>query len=123
MLYIYTVSYTHLSDACLRTGRSMWIVLQVNSSRPEEWTSENRLRFQAFSAMAFGAENIIWACYTAGWWHNQVLDSQGNKTEQYEKMKTVNAEIKTLGVPYMKYRRVSTHLVGFDPVSYTHLRL
>ena len=29
-------------------------------------------------------------------------------------MKTVNAEIKTLGVPYMKYRRVSTHLVGFD---------
>ena len=31
--------------------------------------------------MAFGAENIIWACYTAGWWQaNQVLDSQGNKT-------------------------------------------
>ena len=119
--YMYSASvagaYENLrivSDACLRTGRSMWIVLQVNSSRPEEWTSENRLRFQAFSAMAFGAENIIWACYTAGWWHNQVLDSQGNKTEQYEKMKTVNAEIKTLGVPYMKYRRVSTHLVGFD---------
>lgn len=103
-----------VSDACLRTGRSMWIVLQVNSNRPEEWTSANRLRFQAYSAMAFGAENIIWACYTAGWWHNQVLDGEGNKTEQYEKMKTVNAEIKTLGVPYMKYRRVSTHLVGYE---------
>ncbi len=107
-----------VADACLRTGRSMWIVLQVNSSRPEEWTSENRLRFQAFSAMAFGAENIIWACYTAGWWHNQVLDKEGNKTEQYDKMKAVNAEIKALGVPYMNYRRVSTHFIGFEGSPY-----
>lgn len=123
--YMYSASvsgaYENLrivSDACLRTGRSLWIVLQVNSSRPEEWTSENRLRFQAYSAMAFGAESIIWACYTAGWWHNQVLDSQGNKTEQYEKLKKVNAEIKALGVPYMKYRRVSTHFVGFEGTPY-----
>lgn len=105
-----------VSDAALRTGRSMWIVLQVNSSRPEEWISEAKLRFQAFSAMAFGAENITWACYTAGWWHNQVLDENGEKTEQYEKLKKVNAEIRLLADEYMKYRRVATHFVGFkDP--------
>lgn len=107
-----------VSDYCLRTGRSLWIVLQVNSSRAEEWISENRLRFQAFSAMAYGAEVITWACYTAGWWHNQVLDSEGKKTEQYEKMQKVNAEIKTLGEPYMKYRRVSTHLLGYENSPY-----
>ncbi|MBQ7915173.1 MAG: hypothetical protein IJ315_00110, partial [Firmicutes bacterium] len=71
----------------------MWIVLQVNSKHKEEWISENNLRFQAYTAMAFGAENIIWACYTAGWWHNQVLDEKGEKTQQYEKLKKVNGEI------------------------------
>lgn len=119
--YMYAASITGayenlriVSDAALKTGRGMWIVLQVNSNRPEEWISENQLRFQAFSAMAFGAENITWACYTAGWWHNQVLDENGEKTEQYEKLKKVNAEIRTLADEYMKYRRVATHFVGFD---------
>jgi len=90
----------------------MWIVLQVNSNRPEQWITENELRFQAYTAMAFGAENIIWACYTAGWWYNQVLDGAGEKTEQYDKLKTVNGEIRTLAEVYMNYRRVSTHFVG-----------
>ena len=119
--YLYAVSvpraYENLrivSDACRRTNRSMWIVLQVNSNKENVWTSENELRFQAYTAMAFGAENIIWACYTEGWWHNQVVDKNGNKTEQYDKLKRVNAEIHRLGEPYMKYRNVSTAFVGFD---------
>lgn len=103
-----------VSDACLRTGRSMWIVLQVNSLHEKEWISTNQLRFQAYSAMAFGAEVIIWACYTAGWWHNQVLDDKGEKTEQYNKLKEVNAELHTLGETYMKYRRVTTHFIGLQ---------
>lgn len=119
--YLYAINvpkaYENLrvvADACLRTGRSMWIVLQVNSNREGEWITENGLRFQAYTAMAFGAENITWACYTAGWWYNQVLDDKGEKTEQYDKLKTVNAEIRTIGEEFMKYRRVSTHFVGFD---------
>ena len=119
--YLYSINVTKhyenlrvVADACLRTGRSMWIVLQVNSNKPEEWMSENNLRFQAYTSMAFGTENIIWACYTAGWWHNQVLDKEGNKTEQYDKLKKINAEIRTLADEYMKYRRVSTHFVGFE---------
>ncbi len=119
--YMYSASvegaYENLrivSDACLRTGRSMWIVLQVNSNREAEWITENQLRFQAYSAMAFGAENIIWGCYTAGWWYNQVLDEKGEKTEQYDKLKKINAELHTMGDEYMRYRRVSTHFVGFQ---------
>ena len=103
-----------VADACLRTGRSMWIVLMVNSHDPNIWMTENNLRFQAYSSMAFGAENITWACYTAGWWSNQVLDGEGNKTQQYDKLKKINAEIRTLADEYMKYRRVSTHFVGFE---------
>ncbi|MBQ8897441.1 MAG: hypothetical protein IJY86_03085 [Clostridia bacterium] len=118
--YLYSINvekaYDNLcvvADACRRTGRDMWIVLQVNSSDPNVWMSENMLRFQAYTAMAFGAQNIIWACYTAGWWHNQVLDGNGEKTQQYEKLKKVNAEISELGKTYMKFDRVSTHFVGF----------
>jgi len=101
-----------VADACRKTGRSMWMVLQVNSHIPEKWITENQLRFQAYTAMAFGAENIIWACYTAGWWHNQVLDENGDKTEQYDKMKNVKGELHTLGEQYMRYRSVATHFVG-----------
>lgn len=119
--YMYSASvagaYENLrivADACRDTGRDMWIVLQVNSNRPAEWISENQLRFQAYSAMAFGTQSVIWACYTAGWWHNQVLDDKGEKTEQYEKLKKINHEIKPLAETYMKYRRTSTHFIGFD---------
>ncbi len=101
------------AEACRATGRSMWIVLQVNSNRLEEWISEDQLRFQANSALAFGAEVITWGCYTAGWWHNEVLDAQGEKTQQYEKLRAVNMELAAIGPEYMKYRNVSTHFIGF----------
>jgi len=102
-----------ISDACTSSGRSMWIVLQVNSQKKEKWISTNELRYQAYTSLAFGAEVITWACYTAGWWENQVLDEKGEKTVQYEKLKEVNAELHALGPKYMKYRRLNTSFVGF----------
>jgi len=119
--YLYSINVSQayenlrvVSNAALATGRSMWIVLQVNSLDPAKWIAENELRFQAYTAMAFGAENIIWACYTAGWWHNQVLDDKGNKTDQYEKLKAVNKEIHELAPYYMKYKRMATSFVDFQ---------
>ena len=103
-----------VANACRDTGRSMWIVLQVNSSKPDIWISLNNLRFQAYSSMAFGAENITWGCYTAGWWHNEVLDEKGEKTQQYDKLKKMNAELRVMAADYMQYRRVATHFVGDD---------
>lgn len=102
---------------CRETGRSLWIVLQVNSYDADVWTSENRLRLQAYSALAFGAENIFWACYTAGWWNNQVLDENGDKTAQYDKLRRVNAELHSLGQTYMRYRCVGTHVVEAEPMN------
>ena len=101
-------SLTVVSDACRKTGREMWMVLQVNSNQPEVFISEEQLRFQAGCALAFGAQTILWACYCAGWWHNHVLDRQGN----YEKLKAVNAGLHRLGETYMQYRHTETHFVG-----------
>ena len=102
-----------VSDACRNTGRGMWVTVQVNSYDPKVWITENELRFQAYSALAFGAENITWACYTAGWWKNQVVDENGVKTQQYEKLKRVNAELHSIGKDYMKYASKGTTFVGF----------
>ena len=118
--YVYSIAvpnmYNNLiivSDAALKYKKSMWVVLQVNSAKKDIWITENQLRFQAYSAMAFGAENIIWGCYTGGWWYNNVLDSVGNKTQQYDKLKIVNKEIHKLSIPYMKYQRENTSFVDF----------
>lgn len=117
--YLYSASLSGLyeslvtvSKACRAHGRDMWMVLQVNSHQPEVFISEKQLRFQANCALAFGARTVIWACYCAGWWHNHVLDRQGNKTEQYDKLRRVNAGLHALGETYMDYRNVATHFVG-----------
>ena len=101
-----------VADACRKSGRDFWMVIQVNSNRPEKWLSADMLRHQAFSSMAHGAVSLNWACWTAGWWHNEVLDKQGVKTEQYEKLKKVNAEVRRLEPLYMKYRNIRTVFVG-----------
>ena len=111
-----------VADACRATNRSLWTVLQVNSHDETVWTSENRLRFQAYSALAFGAECVFWACYTAGWWCNQVLDAQGEKTQQYDKLRRVNAELRSLGETYMRYRRIETHIVEAEPLNVVGFR-
>lgn len=93
---------------CREYNKKLFVVLQVNSHNEDVFISENQLRFQAFSALAFGASAISWACYTAGWWHNQVLDINGNKTEQYNKLKRVNSEVKSLTREYICFKWVDT---------------
>lgn len=105
-------SMSVVSQACRECGREMWTVLQVNSHLPEVALSEDQLRFQANCALAFGSSAIIWACYCPGWWHHNVLDREGNKTQQYDKLKNVNAQLHRFGETYMSYRHQDTVFVG-----------
>jgi hypothetical protein len=98
--------------AASKAGRDLWTVLQVNTTDENCPLSENKLQFQAFAALTFGAKNIIWACYSPGWWHHNVLDEKGEKTEQYHKLRRVNREIHLLGEKYMEYEHADTHFVG-----------
>lgn len=109
--YMYSASaeeaYENLrvvSERCKGAGRDMWIVLQVNSDCAEQWISLDQLRHQAYTALAFGARCISWACWTAGWWHNQVLDEAGRATRQYDRVCAVNRELRAWDERYMKYR-------------------
>ena len=105
-----------VAEACRKTGRSFWYIPQVNSYKVKvgefEPTSVNRLRFQAYTAMAYGAEVISWACWMPGWWTNNVYTASGEKTAQYDKLKKVNAELKRLGPEYMRFRNLATSRIG-----------
>ena len=116
-------NYQVVADACRRTGRDFWYVPQVNS-RPESQRKlrANELRYQAFTAMAFGAVSISWACWSPGWWQYNVYREDGTRDdEQYEKLRTVNFEIRRLATDYMRFRNESTSFVGFmgGPSSYS----
>ena len=103
-----------VAEACRRTGRRMWCILQCGEicDLPADITV-NKLRYQVNGAMAFGAEMI-------GWWEgSQIIGADGEPGEQFARLKTVHRETLAVADDYMRYRNVNTVLVGFpdgDPI-------
>ena len=96
------------ANYCKEYGKSLFYVGQVNSLDPEHYVTEAELALQAFGAMAHGAKAVSWACYSKGWWSHNVLDSDGNKTEQYEKLKKINRNVLAIADDYFAYSWVDT---------------
>lgn len=115
LLSFFYENFETVADACRATSRSLVFYAQANSHNipPYEFNSANRLRFQANTALAYGAEALIWACWEPGWWTNNVLTVDGVKTEQYGKLVKVNAELHRLAPDYMRFANHATHYVGF----------
>ncbi len=108
-------NFETVAASCRKTGRSFWYIPQVNNVFETYHMSPNRLRFQAFTALAYGAEVINWACWMKGWWTHNVVNPDGTTNEyEYFILKTVNRELHALGPDYMRYRNVATHKLGFD---------
>lgn len=103
-----------VADDCRESNRDFWIVVQANhpDSSGQTFTSTDQLRMQANTALAFGATVINWACWNPGWFYNNIVDSNGNKTEQYDKVQLVNSEINTLSPVFMKYKNLDTNIIG-----------
>ena len=103
-----------VSDKCHKYGKDFWVIMLGNSwegqpyrDPPSQTLPIELLRFQAYSAMAFGVKSIAW-------WESWICDTEGNITEQHGRLKQMNQEIRTIAEEYMKYRNVHTHFVGFD---------
>jgi hypothetical protein len=65
--------------------------------------SEAELRWEAFQCLAYGSSSLAWFTY---WsppddenWHfrNAVIDWNGERTDHYEHVKRINAEVRALG--------------------------
>ncbi len=100
---------------CKENGKKFLYVGQVNSLDPDHYVTEAELAFQAFAGLAYGAKAVSWACYSEGWWNHNVLDSDGNKTEQYEKLKKINANVRSIAEgDYFSYDWISTERASGD---------
>lgn len=112
----YYGNFKTVADACHRTGRALWYDPQVNSRiGASRFLSRSNLRFQAGVAMSFGAETLVWECWCPGWWTNNVYTANGDKTEQYDKIRDVNLELRGIVQDYMHFRNVATHFIGEWP--------
>lgn len=118
---LYYHNLYHCAEVCRAYGRHLWIVIQANVHNPANYPlHEYEMRYQACTVMAFGADLISWACWSPGWWHYNILDKDGNKTESYDKLKHVNEELHAVGKAFERYRNVSTYLVGFSEGTPAH---
>ena len=110
-----------ISKACRESNRDFWMWLQVNFPVDNGTAlSVDQLKFQANLVMAMGVTNVIWACWNPWWWYNNVYDSQGNKTEQYDKLKEVNSEINTLSPVIIKYKCLDNNIIGYKHPDHTY---
>ena len=75
-------------------GKQVYLVAQSSSYDKEVFLNCTQLRTQAYIALAFDVKTIMWACYSAGWWHNHIVDERGNTTGLYADIVKVNREIK-----------------------------
>ena len=110
-----------VADACTATGKSHWLYLQAtryngNGKADHPILDLPRLRYQANTALAYGAECIFWACWAPSWsgWDINAVDASGNRTQVYEPLKAVNTELHRLSPDYMRFRRTATDLVGLE---------
>jgi len=85
-------------------GKEVYLVAQSSSYDKDAFLTQSQLRTQLYIALAFGVKVIMWACYTAGWWHNHVVDESGNTTRLYDDVVKVNREIKRFYKKYSQYK-------------------
>jgi len=111
MVNRYHDNFRVVSDACRASGRQLCFWAQV-STPPWKiefgYTRTNQMRYQAFTALAYGARMICWGCYAGGWWTNRVLTATGEKTVLYDRLKTVNHEVRRLQSAYDRLRWLGT---------------
>ncbi|MCQ2462396.1 MAG: hypothetical protein MJ177_03195 [Clostridia bacterium] len=113
-----------LAEACRGTQRDLWVITQAagetkNGAEGDgpRWCDEvTDIRQQAYASLAFGAKAIIHAEFSAkGWWdaeHSHMIDIDGNTTQTYDAVKTVDAELAAFAEKYGKYEYESTYMIN-----------
>ena len=105
--------FSVVSRACREYGRRLAFCLEANSLFKELEMDLPRLRYQAFTALAFGARRLVWECYTPSWWENNILEKDGSKTPRYDRVRTVNREMRSLAREFARFRQTGTRMDGF----------
>ncbi len=100
-------------EMCRSKDMDHYAILQVNSANSTKITTggytmtEEMLKFQGYTSMAYGAKCIAWACWPMWWWDYNVLNNDRNLTPLYAELQAANADLQALEPVYMRYSSVS----------------
>lgn len=84
----------------LKYGVPFWFILLSTPHYGYRTPSEGDLRWQVFTALAYGAKGIMYFTYwtvNEKGWGDGIIKSDGTRTERYEIVKAINSEVKALG--------------------------
>ncbi|MBE6398180.1 MAG: hypothetical protein E7046_14365 [Lentisphaerae bacterium] len=95
-------------------GFSYSLYVQANSIFPDMEMTLPRLRYMAFTDLAYGAETLTFTCYTPSWWTNNILTATGEPTARYYAVQKLVGEIRNFDEAYRRYRWVGVRYVGFS---------
>ena len=95
-------------------GLSYSLYVQANSYFAKLEMTLPRLRYQAFSDLAYGAESLFFTCYTPSWWKHNILTAAGEPTARYYAVQRLIQEIRQIDDRLMRYRWLGVRYLGFS---------
>lgn len=111
-IFLYIENLKCVKETADKHHKSVYLVAQSSSYDKDAFLTQTQLRTQLYIALAFNVKVIMWACLSAGWWHNHILDEKGNKTKLYRDIKKVNCEIKKFFGKYSEYKCCGVYILN-----------
>lgn len=103
-----------VGKACRASGRDLWVIIQSGAWKPENVLGEFQIRWQACLCLAYGANVIMHASYSPGWWNETTscVNKAGEKNATYGYVQHVNAELHALSDVFMRYQSLGVYPCG-----------
>ena len=100
--------------ACRSSRRDMWVIIQTGAWKAEAILGEFQIRWQAYLCLAYGANIIMHASYSPGWWDEATscVNKAGEKNVTYGYVQNVNAELHALSGIFMRYDNIGVYPCG-----------
>ncbi len=112
-----------LSSWCVKYDKDLYAIIQNtdvwNPNTPEYDVSADMMKFQAYTAMAFGAKSLSW--FYTGAANCFITDAEGNRNEMFDMLKETHDGVLAMEPVYMRYTYKS-HVLLYDeksPISRT----
>jgi hypothetical protein len=99
-----------IRDAGLQHNTPFWFILLTTPHYGYRNPSEADIRWQVYTALAYGAKGIMYFTYMTPRYEdfqNGILDRDGNRTEHYEVVRQVNGEIHALAPTLNRLKSVA----------------
>ncbi|GAA4315249.1 hypothetical protein GCM10023143_26500 [Compostibacter hankyongensis] len=115
------------SDEARKAGKPFWAFALTVSHGPYPIPTVAELKLQVFSDLAYGAQGIQYFTYwtpTGTQWdfHHGPITPEGKRSEIYDRIRTMNKEIKSLSGVFLGAKVVSVSHTG-DSIPYGTKRL